>query len=297
MTPGRLTPRDGFLIAVICVSWAGNFISTALGVKELPPILFSALRMGILAIALLPFLKMPSREQWPRLTLVALNNGAIHLSLCAIALKLAGDLASPAIALQSYVPMSALLAWWLLGERFAWRTGLAIAICFAGVLVLGFDPIVLDKPSALWTMLTAAFFLALGTIWMRGLQGLDAIQQQGWSALISVLPMVLVSFFLEADVISSIKQASWTTWACVTYSALVSSLLGHGLYFALIKRHPVAQITPYLLCAPVMAVIFGILVWGDKPGPKLFVGGAMVMGGVLIIAYRNIVKQKSSRLA
>jgi O-acetylserine/cysteine efflux transporter len=293
MTPSRLTPRDGFLIAVICVSWAGNFISTALGVKELPPILFSAMRMGILAIALLPFLKMPSRAQWPRLTLVALNNGAIHLSLCAIALKLAGDLASPAIALQSYVPMSALLAWWLLGERFAWRTGLAIAICFAGVLILGFDPLVLDKPSALWTMLAAAFFLALGTIWMRGLQGLDALQQQGWSALISVLPMILVSFLLEPDLIPSIKHASLTAWACVTYSALISSLLGHGLYFALIKRHRVAQITPYLLCAPVMAVIFGILVWGDKPGPKLYIGGAMVMGGVLIIAYRNIVKSSN----
>jgi O-acetylserine/cysteine efflux transporter len=292
MTPSRLTSRDGFLIAVICLSWAGNFISTALGVKELPPILFSALRMGILAVALLPFLKMSSRAQWPRLTLVALNNGAIHLSLCAIALKLAGDLASPAIALQSYVPMSALLAWWLLGERFAWRTGLAIAICFAGVLILGFDPIVLDRPSALLTMLSAAFFLALGTIWMRGLQGFDVVQQQGWSALISVLPMFLVSFLLESDVVTSIKHASVTTWACVTYSALISSLLGHGLYFSLIKRHPVAQITPYLLCAPVMAVIFGILVWGDKPGPKLFIGGAMVIGGVLMIAYRNIVKSR-----
>lgn len=292
MTHHRIGTRDGLLIAVICLAWAGNFITTALGVRELPPILFSAVRMGILALVLLPFLKIPAREQWSRLALVALNNGAVHLSLCAIALKLAGDLASPAIALQSYVPMSALLAWWLLGEKFAWRTGIAIAICFSGVLILGFDPIVLDKPSALWAMLAAAFFLALGTIWMRGLQGVDVVQQQGWSALISVLPMVLVSFLLESDVVPSIQKASLTTWACVTYSALVSSLLGHGLYFSLVKRHPVAQITPYLLCAPVLAVIFGIMAWGDRPGPKLFIGGAMVIGGVLIIAYRNVVKAK-----
>jgi O-acetylserine/cysteine efflux transporter len=289
----RIGTRDGFLIAVICVSWAGNFISTALGVKELPPILFSALRMAVLAAVLLPFLKIPPRAQWSRLTLIALNNGAIHLSLCAIALKLAGDLASPAIALQSYVPMSALLAWWLLGERFSWRTGIAIAICFSGVLILGFDPIVLDRPSALWTMLAAAFFLALGTIWMRGLQGMDVVQQQGWSAVISVAPMIVVSFLLEPGIISSVHDASISAWACVTYSALISSLLGHGLYFALIKRHPVAQITPYFLCAPVMAVIFGMIAWGDRPGPKLFIGGAMVMGGVLMIAYRNMAKSKT----
>ena len=63
MSHHKIGARDGFLIAVICLAWAGNFITTALGVKELPPILFSAVRMGILALVLLPFLKIPAREQ------------------------------------------------------------------------------------------------------------------------------------------------------------------------------------------------------------------------------------------
>ena len=39
-------------------------------------------------------------------------------------------------AMQAGKPLA--LAWLLLGERFGWRTGLAIALSFAGVLVLGF---------------------------------------------------------------------------------------------------------------------------------------------------------------
>ena len=43
---------------------------------------------------------------------------------------------------------------------------------------------------------------------------------------------------------------------------------------------------PYLLLVPVFAVSLGIVVWGDRPGPRLWLGGAMVLGGVLAIALR-----------
>ena len=56
--------------------------------------------------------------------------------------------------------------------------------------------------------------------------------------------------------------------------------------YVLVQRHPVAQVTPWLLLVPVLAVALGIAFWGDRPGPRLWLGGAMVLGGVLIIALR-----------
>ena len=41
---------------------------------------------------------------------------------------------------------------------------------------------------------------------------------------------------------------------------------------------------PLVLAA--IAVALGIAFWGDRPGPRLYVGGAMVLGGVLFIALR-----------
>jgi O-acetylserine/cysteine efflux transporter len=49
--------------------------------------------------------------------------GVLHFGFSFWGLQLAGNLASPAIVMQSYVPMAALLAWFALGERFGWRTG------------------------------------------------------------------------------------------------------------------------------------------------------------------------------
>jgi O-acetylserine/cysteine efflux transporter len=199
--------------------------------------------------------------------------------------------------MQSYVPMAAVLAWWWLGERFAWRTGLAIATSFAGVLVLGFDPLVLQRPAALVLMLVSAFFLAAGTVLMRPLKGLGMVSQQGWTAIIGLVPLLALSLFLEPHGFDALRHASWIGWGGAAYSALFASLLGHGLYYVLVQRHPVARVTPWLLLAPVGAIVLGLLFYGDRPGPQLWLGGAMVLGGVLLIALRARAKARPLPLA
>jgi O-acetylserine/cysteine efflux transporter len=285
--------RDIVLVLLICIAWAFNFLTSALAMREIPPFLFTALRFALLAVPLAFFLKRPAPGQWPRLIAIGLCVGVLHFGLSFSALKLAGDLSSPAIVMQSYIPMTALLAWWVLGERFAWRTGLAIAVSFAGVLVLGFDPLVLDQPASLLLMLVAAALLAIGTVLMKGLRGMDVFSQQGWTAVMSVLPLLAISAWLEPGAIEQLPQASWVAWAGALYAAFLSSLLGHGLYYVLVQRHPVAQVTPWLLLVPVLAVALGIVFWGDRPGPRLWIGGAMVLGGVLIVALRAIAKSRT----
>jgi O-acetylserine/cysteine efflux transporter len=292
MSRDSLPPRDLALVLLICVVWSGNFLTSAFALREIPPFLFTAMRLAMLTLALGAFVRPPPRGQWPRLIAVALCNGVLHFGLSFWALHLAGNLSSPAIVMQSYVPMAALLAWWWLGERFGWRTGLAIATSFAGVLVLGFDPLVLQQPSALVLMLVSAFFLATGTVLMRPLKGLGMVSQQGWTAIIGLVPLLVISLWLEPNGLTALHEASWIGWCGAAYSALFASLLGHGLYYVLVQRHPVAQVTPWLLLAPVGAIVLGLLFYGDRPGPQLWIGGAMVLGGVLLIALRARAKAR-----
>lgn len=288
-----LGARDLGLVGLICLAWAGNFILSKLALGELPPLLFSALRLGLLALILVAFLRPPPAGQWPRLIAIALCSGVLHFGLSFWSLKLSKTIASPAILMQSYVPMATLLAWWLLGERFQWRTGAAIAVSFLGVLILGFDPSVLDTPAALLLMLASALFLAIGTVLLRGLRGMDAIGQQGWAALIGVGPLLAWSAIAEPGMADAIRTASWMAWAGVAYAAVVASLLGHGIYYVLMQRHPVAQVTPYLLATPLLATLMGIAFFGDVVGPRLWLGGAMVLGGVLAIGLRNLSKART----
>ena len=288
-----LRGRDLALVLVIAAVWAVNFLTSALGLREIPPLLFTALRFGFLLLPLVFLMKKPPAGQWMRLFAVSIFVGVIHFSLSFLALKLAGDLTSPAIVLQSYVPMTTVLAWWLLGEKVGWRTSSAIAISFLGVMVLGLDPHVLSNPVALGTMLASAFAMAIGTILMKGLRGLDVYSQQGWMAVFSLPPLLLLSAWLEPGAIANLPNASWVAWMGAAFAAYGSSLLGHGLYYWLVQRHPVAQITPWLLLVPVFAMILGIAFWGDQPGPRVLIGGAMVLSGVLVIAVRAGLKSRT----
>jgi O-acetylserine/cysteine efflux transporter len=280
--------RDLLLVLLVCLAWAGNFLTSKLALGEFPPLLFTALRLVLLAVLLAPFVRRPAPGQWPRLAAVAVCNGVLHFGLSFWSLRLSPTLASPAFLMQSYVPMASLLAWLLRGERFGWRTGAAIALSFAGVLVLGFDRSVFAAPAALVLMLVSAFFLALGTVLMRGLRDLDVFSQQGWTAILGLAPLLAWSFAVEPGTLEHIRHASWVAWFGVAYAALVASLVGHGLYYVLMLRHPVARVTPYLLLTPLLASVLGIVVRHDHVGPYLWLGGAMVLGGVLVIALRNL---------
>ena len=292
-----MPPRDILLALLICLAWAGNFLGSALALRELPPLLFSALRLALLVLMLGVFLRRPAPGQWPRLLAIATCTGVLHFGLSFWALKLAGDLSSPAIVMQSYIPMSVLLAWALLGERFAWRTGTAIAISFGGVLVLGFDPLVLDNPASLFLMLASAFFLALATVMMRGLTGVTRYGMQAWIAVVGVGPLLALSLWLEPGALATLGGLSGTAWAGVAYASIVASVIGHGLYYSLIQRHAVARVMPWLLLTPVFAMALGIAFWGDRPGPKLWIGGAMTLAGILLIALRSQAKARPAPIA
>ncbi|GHC10141.1 DMT family transporter [Thermomonas carbonis] len=292
MTATGLRGRDLVLVLLICLFWATNFLTSAHALREVPPFLFTAMRMGLLAALLVGFMRVPPRAQWTRLFAVAMLNGVLHFGTSFLALKLAGDLSSPAIVTQVYVPMAVLLAWWVLGERFGWRTGVGVAISFAGVLVLGFDPMVLAQPAALFVMMGSSLMVAIGTVLMRGLKDVRMVDQQGWTAVLSLLPLLAVSAVFEPGSFVALRDASGIAWGAAIYAAVFSSLLGHGVFYWLVQRHPVATVTPYLLLTPVLAIVLGIVFWGDRPGPALWIGGAMVLGGVLVVALRAGVRQR-----
>ncbi|GAB2669322.1 DMT family transporter [Arenimonas aestuarii] len=289
--------RDILLALLVCVAWAGNFLGSATALQEMPPLLFTALRLMLLVVLLAPFLRRPGPGQWPRLLAITLCTGVMHFGLSFWALKLAGDLSSPSIVMQSYIPFSVLLAWAFLGERFAWRTGAAISLSFGGVLVLGFDPLVLDNPASLGLMLASGFFLAISTVLMRGLGGVTRYSLQAWIALVGVSPLLGLSLWLEPGAIGRLGGVSGTAWAGVAYAAIVASVLGHGIYYSLVQRHAVAKVMPWLLLTPVFATGLGIAFWGDRPGPKLLVGGAMTLAGILLISLRSQAKARTAPVA
>ena len=277
---------DLLLALLANAAWALNFLAGKAGVEHFPPLLFSTLRFAVLLLLLLPWLRWQSGKMRQVLQ-ISVVLGVLHFSMIFIGLEASGDIASVAIAAQLYVPFSALLAVIWLGERLdRWRVA-GIAAAFAGVLVIGLDPTVFAHLDALAWIVGAALAMAVATILMRRLSGVRVFTLQAWIGAVATPSLLLMSLLLEQGQVEALRTASGFDFALPVYSAIGASLVGHGIVYHLLTRYPVSLITPLLLLAPVLAVVLGVLVWGDQLTWKLLLGGSMTLAGVAIVTLKK----------
>ena len=269
------------------MAWAFNFIAGKAGVAHFPPLLFTALRFAILLLLAWPFLRWVS-GQMGRVLLIAFILGVLHFGLIFAGLAASGDIASVAIATQLYVPFAALLAVIFLRERLDGRRMLGISAAFAGVLVIGFDPIVFHHLDALGLITAASLAMAVATVLMRELRGVGVFNLQAWIALFAVPGVSVLSLLLEQGQEAALRSATWLDFAAPAYSAIGASLVGHGVVYYLLKRYPVSVTAPVMLLTPVLAIVFGVTLWGDVLTWKLVLGGFLTIAGVGVITVRRM---------
>lgn len=295
MSSYRMPLYDLALILLICLVWSGNFTVAALGMQHFSPFLFMILRFIVVLAITLPFLRLPPPGQWGRLITVCTFMGALHFTLMFWALSRSEDVSSVAIVQQIYIPIAVLLAIPIMGERVGWKTGTAVFISFLGVLVVGFDPLVLRQADVLVITLASAAGQALGAIYQRGIRGIGVLNFQAWTAIIALPVLLAATLLFEQGQAETLWSADWEHWAAVIYSAVMASIIGHGLFFYLVQRHPVSSVMPYLQLTPVFAVLIGVLAWGDRPGWRLLAGGSLVILGILLITLRA--RRKAASIA
>ncbi len=111
--------------------------------------------------------------------------------------------------------------------------------------------------------------------------------------MLSAAPVAHTLLF-EKDQLQAIQSASPWHWAALAYTTAVASLVGHGVFYLLVQRHPVPLVMPYMLMMTPMAAGFGIVVWGDSPGPKLWIGGTIILASILFITLRGRARAQST---
>ena len=85
-----LAPRDLALLVLMNLIWGLNLISSKIGVGEFPPIFFTAMRFGSLALFLVPMLKV-HRGQMVNLFAAAMLTGPAAFALLFAGIYLTED--------------------------------------------------------------------------------------------------------------------------------------------------------------------------------------------------------------
>ena len=281
-----MSGRHLILAMVVNLLWGLNFLATRFAVDEMPPVLAASLRFLIVLLVLLPFLK-PEKTHMRALLQTALVIGVFHFGLLYIGIAWTKDLSVAAVGTLMNVPFATLLAVAILGERIgAQRTG-GILIAVVGVVILSFNPRVLDYIDGLLIVLVAVFGYAVGIIMMRRLPGVHPLSLQAWMALLCFPILLGISLVAESGQLMALKTASAWAYGGIVFSALGASVVGHGLNFYLLQRYPVTTVAPLTLLSQLVAIVGGLVVFDDVLKPGMIAGGIFIFAGVAVVSYRN----------
>jgi O-acetylserine/cysteine efflux transporter len=278
--------RDLAFLMVINVVWGLAMIAAATSLKHFPPLEFTCLRFFLISILLAPLLRWQAGKMG-RIFWIAMTGGTFNFALLFLGVHWAGEVSAVSIAGQLGVPFATMLSIVFLGEAVRWRRWMGIALAFAGVMIIGFDPKVIDYLDGFLAVVASAFVGSVSSILMRQVKEVPVFEMQALIATISWPVLLAMSLLFESDQAEAARSASLIEWGGIAYVALMSSLVAHAGFYWLLQRHEVSKVTPLTLLAPLFTVVFGVILLGETLTWRIVAGGAITLLGVAIIAMRE----------
>ncbi|WP_156256776.1 DMT family transporter [Sandarakinorhabdus oryzae] len=287
-----MKPLHLFAILAIDVVWGFNVVAVKEGVMSAGPLTAVLLRYVVATIVCLPFIRwLPGRM---RLILATgFIAGALFMSLGGLSFALADNVSALAIVGQLGVPFSLILAVIFMKEEIRWPRITAIALCFMGVVVMGFDPAIAHERVGILLTAGASLCWAVGNLLFRRLQGVPVLVIHGWLGLVAIPVMATLAWLFEPAKLAAIPDLPLSTWGWVAYSGIMSSLVGHGGMTWLFQRYPVAVVSPLTLPTPLISVTIAVLVYNTPITGQMLAGGLLTLVGVAIITIRTAQRRDS----
>ena len=251
----------------------------------IPPILFGALRMGIVFICLVPFCKILIPEKKYILPLIAfsLSFGVGVNFFLYYSIYVSSILAPITIGAQLTIPFGIILSSIFLKESISYKKWILIITSFLGIVLLAFDPKVAEEFLGALLIFAMAFFYGLSQVFSRYLKDLDVKFTNAFMGLVGFIILIIISHFFEGNVFHQISNIETNGWLAVLYAGAIISIFGHMMMFYLYKFYPVGMVLPFYALFPVFGLILTFLIFGEIPTLIMVTGGIIVVLSVFML--------------
>jgi O-acetylserine/cysteine efflux transporter len=282
--------RDRLLALVVAVVWGLNFPAIAVALEQFPPFFLVALRFALIAVPTLLLVRRPAVPvRW--LLGYGLGFGVLQFVFLYLAMDLGMPPGLASLVLQSSAPFTVLLAGLLLREQLTGRQLVGVGLAMAGLIGIAVHRAGLNGGAALVPVLLtlcAGLGWALGNLCNRQARAAEPFRLMLWMTVVPPVPMLLASWALEGptavvDSLSGLDQRQGLlALAGLAFTVLVATLLGSGIWTALMARHPSSTVAPFSMLVPVVGIGSSWLLLGDATsGPEVALGAVVIVGVLL----------------
>lgn len=269
------------------VLWGANFAVIKWGLQDWPPFFFAAIRLICVALLICPFVGFPRRGQWLQVLVLGGMLGLVHFGTIFTGIRLV-DAATASIIIQVQVPLAAMAAAILFGDRIGWRRWCGMALAFGGIAVLVGRPQFAGGWTGATLMFAAALSWVASNLLIKRMAGeLDGWRINAWVSLVAGPLMLALSLAAEDGQMAAAGNAGVAGWTAMVYQVLVVTALCYGIWYAMMRRYPVSHVMPFTLLEPVFGATTAVLLLGEGWDWRMVLGAILTMSGLAIIIVRR----------
>ena len=279
----------GVALAVM-VLWGATPIITRIALDDLPALVVACMRTVIAGVVAIPLLvggrhPVPSDRRSRKLLGISAAAGFVIFPVL-FTVGQARTSALHGVMILAVLPVftgaySSLVS--RRAPRPLWLVGCAVAVAGEVVLIGGRTHAAGDATLA-GDLIVLAAALCVSAGYVAGAmlppRGLSSLGTTLWGVLLGTVvlaPVVAVLFARDG-----VPHGSATAWGAVVVLAVVTSILGYvGWYWAL-DRGGIHRIATLQFFQPVSGFVLAAVVLGDEVTVPIAVGGALIVGGVVI---------------
>lgn len=272
-------------LGVTIVLWASAFVAIRAALPGYSPAHLAVLRFlvasAVLAIyAAATHMRRPAARDLPRLAATGvLGISAYNLALNTGELEVSAGAAS--LLVNTGPIWTALLATALLGERLRRWGWLGIGLSFAGAASIGLGEgagVGLSRGAAL--VLLAAVLQSAYSVVQKPLlaryRPVEATAYAIWAGTLALLPFA-------PGLPEALLAAPPAATAAAVFLGIGPAALAYVAWATALARLPASRAASFLYLVPPVALLIGWLWLGELPGVVSLAGGALAIGGVVLV--------------
>jgi len=290
-------PRWKTLLAfgIIYLVWGSTFYAIRVGVAEVPPLLFAALRFvaaGLLVYgwALATKERSPRGREWLSVSLLAFLIFLVDYGLLFWAeQRVPSGIAAVILAtIPAFMALSEIII--LRTQRLTARLAIALLLGIAGVAVLmnrsfggllGGSPV--DTSGAVGLIIGAVTWSIASALARKLPLPTSKVMSSGVQMLVGGIMLAVVSAARGEWPAFHPATVSLSVWIALLYLIFAGSIAGFTAYVWLLHNESPTKVGTYAYVNPVVAVILGYWLGGEPLGARTLIGSLCVLLSVLAI--------------
>ena len=279
--------------AIIYFVWGSTFYAIRVGVHEVPPLLFAAIRFVIAGLlvyiwALAARERSPRGREWLSILLLAFLIFVVDYGFLFWAeQRVPSGIAAVVLAtIPAFMALSEIII--LRTQRLTLHLAFALLLGLAGVAVLMSHSIVfgsapIDTFGAVGLIIGALSWSIASALARKLPLPSSKVMSSGAQMLVGGVLLAIVSAARGELPAFHPMAVSRGAWIALAYLIFFGSIAGFTAYVWLLHHESPTKVGTYAYVNPVVAVILGYWLGGAPLGPRTIIGSLCVIGSVITI--------------